>query len=70
MSKHFSQSGQGYYYSKELGQFEVRYEATSKEFTELSKASEFYESLDVPSAIWDLTSMPELLDVKYFMQND
>lgn len=63
MTRLFSKSGQGYDYSKELGQFEVRYENTSKRFNELSKAREFYESLEVPSAIWDLISMPELLDV-------
>jgi hypothetical protein len=70
MTKLISQTGLGFGYSKEKGQFEVKYEKTIKSFSELSKAIEFYQSLEIPSAIWDVTSMPELLDSKDFVKED
>jgi hypothetical protein len=52
--------GQGYDYSNENGKFEVK-AANSKTFTSLSKAIKYYESLNEEKALWDITSIPELL---------
>jgi len=57
--KHYG--GQGYGYSKENGKFEVRAKEI-KQFNRLSKAKKYYESLNEEKAIWDLTTVPELIE--------
>lgn len=59
--------GQGYDYSEEDGKFKVKYDDIhEKEFSKLSEARMFYESLNVVKAIWDETSMPaELLEAHF-----
>jgi len=37
-----------------------------KEFTNLSKAKEYYESLNEEKAIWDITTIAELLECHTF----
>jgi hypothetical protein len=34
----------------------------TKEFTKLSEARAYYESLNEEKAIWDITTIPELLE--------
>ena len=53
--------GNGYDYSNENGMFEVRASET-KQFTKLSEAKKYYESLNEEKAIWDLTTIPELIE--------
>ena len=53
--------GQGWAYSKEIGQFEVKAKET-KRFDRLSKAREYYENLNEEKAIWDITTIPELIE--------
>ena len=53
--------GQGYDYSNEIGKFVVKANET-KQFTNLSKAKEYYESLNEEKAIWDISTIPELLE--------
>lgn len=53
--------GQGYGYSKEIGKFEVK-ASTNKMFDRLSEAKKYYESLNEEKAIWDLTTIPELIE--------
>ena len=53
--------GQGYGYSKENGKFEVKAKET-KQFDSLSEAKKHYESLNEEKAIWDLTTIPELIE--------
>jgi hypothetical protein len=53
--------GEGYLYSKEIGKFEVKAKE-NKEFTRLSEAKKYYESLNEEKAIWDITNVPELLE--------
>lgn len=53
--------GQGYGYSNENGNFEVD-ASDSKEFTSLSEAKGYYESLNEEKAIWDVTNIPELIE--------
>lgn len=60
-----SVSGQGYDYSPEIGIFEVS-GSIVKQFTKLSEAIEYYESLYEEKAIWDITTIPELLDCAVF----
>ena len=57
--------GQGYGYSNEIGKFEVKANET-KQFTNLSKAKEYYESLNEEKAIWDITTIAELLECHTF----
>lgn len=64
--KLISYGGNGYGYSNEDGQFEVKHKGSTKKFTKLSEAISFYEGLDEESAIWDMTGMPELLDAKVY----
>ncbi|HIA37043.1 MAG TPA: hypothetical protein EYN89_10045 [Flavobacteriales bacterium] len=52
--------GKGYEYSNENGNFEVKANEVKK-FTRLSKAKEHYDNLNEEKAIWDTTTMPELL---------
>ena len=59
-------SGQGYDYSKENGNFEVKYGNEYKIFIHLSEAKKFYESLNEEKAIWDITTIPELLECHVF----
>ena len=55
-------SGQGYDYSKKVGKFEVN-ASEIRQFTELSKAREYYDSLHEYKAIWDITTgIAELLE--------
>jgi hypothetical protein len=53
--------GDGYDYSAENGKYEVEAKVT-KEFTKLSEARAYYESLNEEKAIWDITTIPELLE--------
>jgi hypothetical protein len=53
--------GQGYGYSKETGKFEVKAKV-NKTFDRLSEAKAYYESLNEEKAIWDLTTIPELIE--------
>lgn len=53
--------GQGYSYSKENGKFEVKANQ-NKKFNNLSEAKEYYESLNEEKAIWDVTTIPELIE--------
>lgn len=48
--------------------FEVRYNITNKEkkFTKLSEAIKFFENLECEKFIWDLTTIPELLDGYFY----
>ena len=57
--------GQGYSYSGENGKFEVKANET-KHFTKLSEAKKYYETLNEEKAIWDITSMPELIECHTF----
>lgn len=68
MPKLVSISGQGYGYSNETGKFEVKYGNTAKSFDVLKEAVQFYEKLNEPAAIWDITSIPELLNSKDFVE--
>jgi len=61
MKKLTNIGGQGYSYSNEDGKFEVIGNDV-KVFTKLSEAKKYYNSLRVEKAIWDLTSIPELLE--------
>jgi hypothetical protein len=58
--------GNGYGYSNEDGKFEVKHKGGTKKFAKLSEAISFYEGLDEESAIWDVTSIPELLDARVY----
>jgi len=53
--------GQGYGYSEEIGKFEVKAK-DNKTFDKLSEAKRYYESLNEEKAIWDITSIPELIE--------
>lgn len=53
--------GQGYGCSKEIGKFEVKAKA-NKTFDRLSEAKKHYESLNEEKAIWDATTIPELIE--------
>jgi hypothetical protein len=57
--------GQGYDYSSESGTFEVRTRTTER-FTKLSEARKYYDSLNEEKAIWDITSVSELLECHTF----
>jgi hypothetical protein len=57
--------GQGFNYSNENGKFEVKANET-KQFAKLSEAKKHYESLNEEKAIWDITSIPELLECHTF----
>jgi hypothetical protein len=55
--------------NRTVGEFEVKYSATSPDgrrtdhqqsFTEYTKAEEFYEGIDDTAFLWDITGMPEL----------
>jgi hypothetical protein len=59
-----SYGGQGYSYSNEVGNFEVKAKE-NKEFTRLSEAKKYYESLNEEKAIWDITNVPELLECHF-----
>lgn len=57
--KHYG--GEGYGYAKENGKFTVKATIT-KEFTKLSEARKYYDSLNEEKALWDYTRGAELLD--------
>jgi hypothetical protein len=62
-----SQGGQGYSLCPERGKYEVRYGSGGmKSFNKLSQALKFYENLEEESAIWNFSSLPELIDIKQF----
>ncbi len=66
MSKLKHYGGDGYSYSQEVGKFEVKTNQGSKEFTRLSEARAYFDSLkDEERFIWDMTTIPELLDGYY-----
>jgi len=53
--------GQGYEYSNEVGKFQVKAGDEVYNFTRLSKARIHYDNLNQEKAIWDMTTIPELL---------
>lgn len=61
MKKTIIHSGNGFHGVKENGKFEVKAKET-KQFTKLSEAKKYYQSLNEEKAIWDVTLMPELLE--------
>jgi len=65
VKKLISYGGQGYNDSPAVGKFEVRATET-KQFTRLSEAIAYFDSLDEERFIWDLTHIPELLDGWYY----
>jgi hypothetical protein len=61
MLEHYG--GNGYSYSTEDGTFEVRVEGKgNKKFNKLSEAREYFDSINEERFIWDVTTIPELLD--------
>jgi len=58
-------AGDGYFYSNEIGKFEVKAKEI-KIFNKLSEARKYYDSLNEEKAIWDITRMPELLEYHNF----
>lgn len=62
--------GQGYGYSPEIGRFEIRHGEDAVEFTSLRDAIFVYEALSGEKALWDLTTIPELLDAYHFVEQD
>jgi len=53
--------GQGYDDSPEDGQYEVKASIT-KQFSKLSEAIEYFNTLNESKAVWDLNGIPELLE--------
>ena len=53
--------GDGFDFSTENGLFEVKAKKI-KQFSKLSQARQYYDSLNEEKAIWDLTRIPELLE--------
>ena len=47
--------------SEYFGIFVVKDRYTDLEFPTLTEAKKFYDMIDAPKALWDCTSMPELL---------
>jgi len=62
MKKLVFSSGQGYSYSNEIGLFEVKNKTVKKQFNKLSEAIEYYNSIEDEKAIWDISTLPELLE--------
>lgn len=56
--------GDGFGGCKEIAMYEVKFESKEhgKYFNRLSKAREFYDSLNEEKFIWSIDGMPELLD--------
>ncbi len=61
MSKLEFISGSGVVDPNQKGVFEVR-ASTTKKFDKLSEALEYYDSLHEDKALWDLTTIAELLE--------
>ena len=62
--------GNGYDYSQENGKFEVKAKYLGKkQFTKLSEAKKYYDSLNAEKSIWDITKLPELLECHYYENN-
>ena len=58
---------EGLDYPYKTGKFEVIYEKDNiKTFSGLRKAIKFYESLQIPCAIWDVTRGAEILQIKKY----
>ncbi len=57
--------GQGYDYSNESGKFEVKAKEV-RVFNKLSAAKKYYESLNEDKAIWDISTLPELIECHTF----
>ena len=55
-------TGHGFSYVRVIGKFEVKYNSDSKFFDNFNQAKSFYESLNGEKAIWDITTIPELLE--------
>jgi hypothetical protein len=53
--------GSGFEGLKENGKYEVKCKIT-KQFSKLSEAKKYYESLNEEKAFWDITNMPELIE--------
>ncbi|MHA1470579.1 MAG: hypothetical protein ACTSSP_08475 [Candidatus Asgardarchaeia archaeon] len=41
-----------------------------KEFTNLEKAKEYYNSLNNTKAFWDITKIPELIDAYHIVEKE
>lgn len=54
--------GRGYGYSPENGKFEVKSGEKAKQFNKLSEAKKYFASVNGEKAIWDITTVPELLE--------
>ena len=55
-------AGDGYDGVHENGKFEVKTNSSHKEFTKLSEARKYFDSLNEAKFIWDVNGIPELLD--------
>lgn len=68
MKKLVKYGGDGFGGCKENAMYAVKYESKEhdKYFNKLSKAREFYDSLNEEKAIWSIDGMPELLDAMYW----
>lgn len=55
-------AGDGYDGVPENGKFEVKANSGCKEFTKLSEARKYFDSLNEAKFLWDVKGMPELLD--------
>jgi len=53
--------GQGLCYSPNIGKFQVK-TTKVKEFDKLREAVDYYNSLHEEKALWDVTTIPELLE--------
>lgn len=61
MSKLIFNSGSGYSDKDYKGSFKVVSDNKTKFFNSLLEAVKYYESLNEPKGIWDITHLPELL---------
>lgn len=59
MLEHYGGDG---FHSRETGKFTVASEGSLREFTSMSEARRYYDSLEGEKAFWDNTGCPELLD--------
>jgi|GEM_PF-7077117 len=62
-------SGQGISRAKENGKFVVKGDV-EKSFTTLSDAIAYYDALENDKAIWDVTTIPELLEYTTYKKNN
>ena len=50
------------YSINEIGKFQIKTEYIIKDFTKLSEAYLYYDTINTSKALWDMTNIPELLD--------